>query len=229
MKKEHKKYYIFEMNTIILNIGSIVLLVLLGYITSLIDKDTFLNSIELFDEKFPIFMLSLLGYLVLHELLHSLAYVIYGGKYNKITYGVALEKGIFYCLCKQNISKKNILHSLMFPLFFIGIVTYVISLIFNYNILLWLSLFNLSGCIGDIIMFAYIVKLKNIEFSEMDNPIAFGIYSDYDVSKINHFGLVYKGTKDELERKDFKKINISKPSKYILILLIVLIIIMFLL
>ncbi len=72
-------------------------------------------------------------------------------------------------------------------------------------------------------MFAYIVKLnKDVEFSEYDSPIAFGIYADYDVSKIRHVGLKYIESTDELERKDFKKINISEPSKLIGILIIVL-------
>ena len=160
-------------------------------------------------------------YLFLHEILHSLAYVIYGGKYNKITYGIALELGVLYCLCKQNISKNNILHSLMYPFVIIGIITYIISIIYNLPILLWLSIFNISGCSGDIIMFMFISKLKNIEFSEMDDPISFAIYTSEDISKIKHYGLEYLGAEDKISRNDFTKIKVSKKSYYIIITMII--------
>ena len=71
-------------------------------------------------------------------------------------------------------------------------------------------------------MFAYIIKLnKDVEFSEYDSPIAFGLYADYDVSKVRHVGLKYLESTDKLEREDFKKISISKPSIIISIIILV--------
>ena len=68
-------------------------------------------------------------------------------------------------------------------------------------------------------MFMYIIKLnKNIEFSEFDNPIQFAIYSNEDVSKVKHFGLNFIKTADKLERKDLKKITISKGTIIVLII-----------
>ena len=218
-----KKYYLFKMKTVSLTVISTILLILLIIFVYLIGyAGTFM---ELFDRYNPIVLLLLfLGYLFLHELLHSLAYVIYGGKYNKITYGIALELGVLYCLCKQNISKNNILHSLMYPLVIIGIVTFIIAIVFNLPLLLWLSVFNLSGCSGDIIMFIFISKIKNMEFSEMDDPISFAIYTNEDVSKISHYGLEFIGTKEKLEREDLTKIKVSKPSYIIMIILFILMI-----
>ena len=222
--KKNKRYYLFQMDAMILSLLSTVLFIVLLIIGAYTSFELLALSIDkLFGMNLLLFLVIFFGYLFIHELLHSLAYVLYGGKYNKIIYGIALEKGILYCLCKQNISKNNILHSLMYPLFFIGIVTLVISIIFNLPILYLLSIFNLSGCTGDIIMFIYISRLdKNIEFTEMDDPISFAIYSDKDVSKINHFGLNYLGAKDSVERKDFTKIIVSKQSKTVLIILIIL-------
>ena len=193
---------------------SILLFILILLLTNFISKDLIAGSIEeIVSMNFFIFILVFFGYLFLHELLHSLAYVLYGGKFSKIIYGISLELGVLYCLCKQNIARNNILHSLMYPLFFIGIVTYVISIIFNLPVLLTLSIFNLSGCSGDIIMFMFISKLdNNIEFTEMDDPISFAIYSDKYVSKVSHFGLKYIGVKESVSRKDFTKIKISKTS-----------------
>ena len=224
MTKKNKKYYLFQMDTTALNVVSIAILLLLFFTLDL-TYPTFWNDLKIsyFNNRLVLVIILYIGYLLLHELLHSLAYVIYGAKYDKVVYGAALEKGVLYCLCKQNISRKNILHSLLYPFFFIGILTFILSIVFHLPILFILSVFNLSGCSGDLIMFAYIVKLnKDVEFSEYDSPIAFGIYADYDVSKIRHVGLKYIESTDKLERNDFKKINISEPSKIIGILIIVL-------
>ena len=222
MKDKNKKiYYIYKMNGIALNVISLVLFIIMILLTYFL----YPNVYSVFDNMNLILLFVItFGYLVLHELLHSLAYVIYGGKYNKIIYGIALELGVFYCLCKQNISKNNILHSLLYPFVFIGIITYVIGIFFDIPLLIFLSVINITGCSGDIIMFLFIRKLKDIEFSEMDDPISFGIYTNKDISKISHFGLDYLGTKEKIDRNDFTKIIVSKPSKYILIILLVLLI-----
>ena len=223
-KKKDKKYYLFQMDTTALNVISIAILLLLFFTLDL-TYPSFWDDLEVsyFNNRLVLVIIMFVGYLVLHELLHSLSYVLYGAKYNKIVYGAALEKGVLYCLCKQNITRNNILHSLLFPFFFIGMVTFIIGAVFHLPILYMLSIFNLSGCSGDLIMFAYISKLnKDVEFSEYDSPIAFGIYADYDVSKVRHVGLKYLESTDKLERNDFKKINISKPSMIIGIIILVL-------
>ena len=215
-----KKYYIFEMDANILNIMSLLLFIVLLTISSIIDKNLLIDSFNI--TNYFLTLLLMLGYLCTHELLHSLAYVIYGANFKNITYGVALEKGVLYCLCKQNITKKNILHSLMYPLFFIGIITYIIALIYKIPALFLLSIMNIGGSIGDIIMFAFIYKLKDIEFSEFDSILGFAIYSEKDLSKLKPFGLKYIETKEKLKRENKRKVNITYKSLIILIVLIIL-------
>ena len=71
-------------------------------------------------------------------------------------------------------------------------------------------------------MFYSLSKLKNIEYSEYDNPIAFGIYTSEDLSQKKMIGLKYKKTKKKLEIKDLKKITISKISIISFIVLFIL-------
>lgn len=218
------KYYVYQMNLITLNISSIFLLLIVGLICLLIDKDFVINSIDyLFNGNNTIyFFLYYFIYIILHELLHSLSYVLYGAKFNKIEYGMEIEKGILYCLCKQDISKKNILNSLFFPLFYIGIITLFISYIVNSYMLFLLSVSNIVGCIGDIIMFIFIVRLnKDVKFSECNDSTSFAIKSDKDISDIKPFGLKYLGIKKELDRKMDKKINISKLSLIFILFIII--------
>lgn len=216
-----KKYYLFKFDFLLVNIISIILFIFMYLISYFLFDYNIFNS--LFFEKtnwFLIFFYYLL-YTFLHEILHSIAYVLGGAKYKNITYGIMLEKGILYCLCKQNISKKNILVSTMFPLFFIGIVTYIIGIVYGFDILTLLSIFNISGCSGDIVMFMFILKLKNIEFSEFDDPVCFGIYSNKDISKIKHFGLKYEGCVDKVKRDDKRKVVVSFASILLLLFLLI--------
>lgn len=221
-----KKYYLFEMKMVPINVLSFFLLFLMIGITYVIDKDFFVSSFNDIFDSYALFLILIILYMVLHEILHSISYCIYGGKFKNIIYGIELEKGVFYCLCKQNVNKLNILNSLFFPLFYIGVVTYIIGMLFELPILVWLSIFNINGCSGDIIMFIFMSRLsKDIEFTEFDDPTSFAIYSSEDVSKYNHFGLKYKGCFDKVGRNNFKKINITKFSYGILALFLLLILV----
>lgn len=203
---KNKKYYIFEMNSSKLTIISTILLLVMIIFTELIGKESLIFS------NYFLILILLIPYLIFHEILHSISYVLHGAKFENITYGAHLEKGILCCLCKQNITKKNILISLVYPLIFIGIITYIIGIIIDNSVLVSLSIFNISGCAGDIFMFIGLSKLKNFEYSEYDNPMAFGLYSSEDLSKKKMYALDFKGTTDKLEKQDMKKIRISKAS-----------------
>ncbi len=219
-----KKYYIFRLNTnsFIMNFLS-VLIIIIFIIFSII----LLSNFNILDINYGVFILCLFGYFILHEIVHSIAYVIYGGKFNKIVYGIKLESGVFYCLCKQNISKKAILYASIYPLIFLGIIPYMVGIIINNQLVVLLSIFNISGSIADIYTFIYILKLNDgIEFSEMDNPLYFAIYSEYDVSKIKHTGISYVKSSKYIDRNNLKKITISKWSYIILIIFIIIIILM---
>ena len=203
-----KKYYLFEMKAGTLNIVSMVLFFALLLLTGNILQDQTIELSDLMSKS----MLYMIPYFVFHEILHSISYVLHGADFKNITYGAHLEKGILCCLCKQNVSKRNILTSLLYPFIFIGIITYIIGIIFNIPVLILLSIMNISGCSGDLLMFYSLSRIKNFEYSEYDNPTAFGLFTEEDLSNKKLPGLKYVGTKNELERKDLKKVTISKTS-----------------
>ena len=217
-----KKYYMFKMNMTFLNIFSILLIIVCGFIFYLLYQN---QTLEIFDRVYIPLVILYVPYLMLHELFHSLGYVLFGADFKNITFGVHLEKGVLCCLCKQNINKKNIIFSLLFPFFFIGIVTLILGIIINSPLLVLLSLTNISGCSGDIIMFYHLIKLNNFEFSEYDDPTSFGLFSSEDLSKRKMFGLNYVSTKNKLNCSIDKKVVISKKSIIILALFYTLIII----
>lgn len=224
MKKE---YYIFKINLKMLNIVANLLFIFLFVMLLIFFPNIIIGFFE-YSEKFSfclLFLPVMMLYMAGHEIFHAIGYLLYGAKLNTLTFGMELEKGVFYCLCKQDIRRKAILNSVLFPFFYLGVVTLIISLIFNLPLLAILSILNISGATADIMYFIFLIKLpKDIKFSELDDGIAFAILSDIDVSKVKHIGLNFIEKKDTIERNDFKRVKISKLSYIVLIICILMII-----
>ncbi len=219
-----KQYYVFKINLKFLNIIANLIFILLFAILLIAFPKIIIEFFQYFENLnfYLLFLPIMMAYFALHEIFHALGYLLYGATSKKLTFGMELEKGVFYCLCKQDISRKNILNSVLFPLFYLGIVTLIIGIIFNLPLLSILSVLNISGATADVMYFLFIIKLpKDIKFSELDDGVAFAILSDKDVSKVKHYGLDFVGQKDTIERTDFKKIKISKLSYVVLIISII--------
>ena len=221
MKTSNKKAYVFKMNITTASIFSIVVFLLLVFVTTLIDGVTLFKAYQT-----PFLLCLLVGYFFLHELLHGVGFVLGGSKLKNIKLGAALEKGIFYCMSYQELTKKNILISLQMPFMVIGVITYVIGIVFNIPVLTWLSVLNIMGASMDLVMFFYILRIKNVTYSESGEPDEFVLISNEDLSKRKSIFLKLKETKDYKKEdyifKDFKKIEISKASWIVILILIAL-------
>ena len=217
-----KKYYLFEMNMKSINILAVILLLILFIVTPIINP-----SYSMIDIDLGLFLITVIPYFILHEIIHSIAYVLWGADFKKITYGAHLEKGILCCLCKQNISKRNVLASLLAPFIVIGVITYILGMVTSNNLLILLSIANMSGSAGDLVMFYSLSHLKNFEFSEYDNPLAFGLYTSEDLSRKKRWGLNYIGEAHQLEKTVTRKVTISKPSLIFFLIILLLLIFKF--
>lgn len=221
----NEKKYLYEMKSIPLNIISIFIFFILILITYLLYKISN-YKFNINDLDFQITFILLMPYFIFHEVLHSIGYVFNGANFKNITYGMHLEKSILCCSCKETIRKKTVLWSLVYPLLFIGIITYIIGIIFNNRILIFLSIANITGCSGDIIMFYHFLKIKKLQFFEYDNPMAFGIITGDNLDNKEFFG--FKPIKEEkIVQTISKKITISKKSFIYLIIYFILCILMF--
>ncbi len=125
----------------------------------------------------------------------------------------------------QELTKKNILISLQMPFMVIGVITYIIGYFFHIPVLVWLSIVNLIGASMDLMMFMYIMRIKDVIYSESGEPDEFVLISSEDLTKKKsiYFKIVdtkeYK--KSDYQFKDIKKISISKTSYTVLGILIV--------
>ena len=142
-----------------------------------------------------------------------------------------LEKGVFYCMCKQTISKKSALIALLFPVTIIGIITLIIGMIINHYELVFLSVFNIMSSIGDIVMSIYFLKCpSDITYLDLDDCTSFTVLSNNNLDNIKVPGLILdkKGiyNKDEMIAKDKRKLVIT-PASYLLIFIIILLFIFY--
>lgn len=221
MKKTNKKSYVYKMNLGPANILCIVIFILATVVA-------FCFEVPLFKYKnmLVLFILIIL-YLMLHEFLHGIGYFIGGTKRKYITYGIELEKGIFYAMAYSKLTKKNILISLQMPFMVIGVITLIIGVIFNIPLLVLLSIVNISGASMDLAMFIYFLRLpKDFTYSESGNPDEFVIISSEDLTKYKSVFLKIIEVKDykdkDFEFKNLKKIKCTKTSIILLIVFILL-------
>lgn len=210
------KYYRYSMNIKRLNIICTLLFVPLFFILY------FLGIFRYFSLSFLILYFL---WMFLHELFHGIGFSLNSGiKHKNIVYGACLEKGIFYCMCKQKISKNNIIISLLFPFFFLGVFTYFIGLIINSPILVLLSLFNIVGCVGDLFMFFAFIKMPDFQYLDLDDCTGFVLISEFDLShyKLSYFNLDETGNYRDLSlAKNYKKLSISNFSFIMFILMFI--------
>jgi hypothetical protein len=132
-------------------------------------------------------------------------------------------------MCKQVISKINIILALILPLITIGFITLIIGIAINSNTLILLSLINISGAAGDIMMTTAILRMKNVQYFDTDDTTSFYIISENDLLQRKYLGLNIKETgiyNSDITAKDYQKIKITKVSWYIIAVLILLTVIL---
>lgn len=224
MKKDKKtNKYIFEYKMGFITLVSLILFLLPIFLLEIfplkIDMESIFESMTMSEMVLAFLMLFL--WMVLHEIIHGTFYQINGAKSENIKYGVALEKGIFYCKCGEFISKKNILMSVIAPFVLIGVVTYIIGIALNSWLLLFLSIVNISGAAGDITMFLFFIKQdKDLRFKELGDSTTFCLETKDDLSDKKFLGVKLKKiveTDNEIWEEKCKKITISKASLIILL------------
>lgn len=198
---------------ILLFIGIILVIYLVGYDFSSISEYNL----------FWLFILLFL-WLILHEVLHGIGFALFKEvDLKNIVFGMALEKGVFYCMCKQQINKKVIFTSLLFPVTFIGVITLIIGIITGIDLLIYLSIFNIVGSIGDIVMSIYFSRCSNdVIYLDLDDCTSFTVLSKKDLSNIRIWGikLVDSGNYDSnMVALDRRRVVISKFSWGVLIII----------
>lgn len=225
---EKAKYYKYQINTLALNIVAILVFIILDITVSY----TFNWHFEDINEFH--FLLIILWFII-HELLHYVGFLTDKSVSPKdLLLGMRIEVGILYCMCKKPIGKRSILVALNFPLFFIGILTMAIAYIIKSSPLMLLSMINISGAVGDIIMSIQMSKMpKNIKYVDGDDSTGYYILSENDISniKLPFVKLTDSGLyePEKILSKETRKVIITKKSYVFLVAyLMIFVLLMFL-
>ena len=224
--KNNLKYYTYKLDLKVLNILAIILFVIVGGIVFYVEK----NDNYIMDFDIISFIINIFLWLIIHELLHGVGFMIFKEvKIKNLTFGMFLEKGIFYVMCKQNIGRRIILTSLCFPVIIIGIITLIIGMCINSFMLVYLSIINIVASIGDIVMIIYFIKApRDIIYLDLDDSTSFTVVSDKDLSnnKVVGINIHDSGKYDKkMKSKDKRRLIISKWSYILLIFIFIMFII----
>ena len=217
------KSYVYKFNLVSANIFSLIILAVMIIISFLLGFEFRLEELTI-----PFYVILIL-YFILHEILHGLGYMVSGASPKNIYYGIALEKGIFYTLARQEVKKSCILTSLQMPFTVIGVITYIIGIIINNHMLVLLSIANLTGASMDMVMFIFIARIKEVRYSETDANDEFVLITKEDLKKKKSLFFNLKEVKD-YKKEDFifkkaKRIVITKTSWILLIIMFALLIV----
>lgn len=207
-----RKYYKFEIDTVKGNILCI-LITIIAIIPAWNIMIKYIENINM--KELGILIFAYLLWMFLHEILHGIGHIICGVKPKDLSFGSSLEKSVLFCLVRREVNKKGILVSLIFPFFFIGIVTYIIGVIINSPLLISLSILNIGGASMDLTMFLQFIRLgEDITYIEPGDGTSFYLISNNNINKLYGLKKVEEGeyNKEMFLNKNNKVFDISKTS-----------------
>ena len=207
-----RKYYKFEIDTVKGNILCI-LITIIAIIPAWNIMIKYIENINM--KEVGILIFAYLLWMFLHEILHGIGHIICGVKPKDLSFGASLEKSVLFCLVRREVNKKGILVSLIFPFFFICIVTYIIGVIINSPLLISLSILNIGGASMDLTMFLQFIRLgEDITYIEPGDGTSFYLISNSNINKLYGLKKVEEGeyNKEMFLNKNNKVFDISKTS-----------------
>lgn len=214
------KFYKFELDMVKTNIFALILII--PYIISCIIFDDFFDS-PFGGEDFLFFFIAMVIYFILHEICHGIGYSIFAKDKSNIKFGIALEKGVLYAMCQERISKTGAIVSLILPFLILTVIAIPLGIIIDESILVELALINLMGASGDLLMLNLIRKLpKDAEYIDYNTDIGAYFLSQEDLSDKKSFAMKCTDSgvhQEKLIDKSFKRFNVTKVSKTIIILI----------
>lgn len=102
----------------------------------------------------------LLIFVVVHELLHGISFVLFSkNKWNTMKFGVSVKSGVAYCISLVPVRIPRARLSLMMPLYAVCLPVYIYAIITGDFALAILGVFLASGSVGDIY---YMWQLRNV-------------------------------------------------------------------
>jgi len=107
-----------------------------------------------------LYLLSFLVFVVIHELLHGITFVLFSkNKWSTMKFGISVKSGVAYCISLVPVKLPRAKLSLMMPIYAVCLPIYIYAIITNDFALAILGVLLASGSVGD---FYYMWKLHRI-------------------------------------------------------------------
>lgn len=115
---------------------------------------------KVIDLYFPLwFFLLILLSVVVHELLHGIAWSIFcTKKWKSIQFGIMWKMITPYCSCLEPLSWIPYLIGGLTPCLILGIIPYIFAIIWGNTFVLWFAVFNIAAASGDLMVAYHICK-----------------------------------------------------------------------
>lgn len=108
-----------------------------------------------------LFMLSIVGMVLLHELIHGLFFALYAESgFKRIKFGIMWKYLAPYCHCEETIKAKQYGIVLLMPTILLGLIPLLIGFIMGNLFIYLLGLMMIFGGIGDIMAFRLVQKVS---------------------------------------------------------------------
>lgn len=105
-----------------------------------------------------LFLLMLLS-VIIHELLHGIAWSIFcSKKWKSIQFGIIWKMITPYCSCLEPLSWIPYLIGGLIPCLILGIIPYIFAIIWGNTFVLWFAVFNIAAASGDLMVAYHICK-----------------------------------------------------------------------
>jgi len=115
-----------------------------------------------------LYLISFLLYVIVHELLHGIAFVLFSGRsWKTMKFGLILKNGLAYCISVAPVTVKRARLSLMMPLYVVCIPIYLYSILTGSFALAILAVLFASGSAGDI-YYLWILRKTNSDLYMME-------------------------------------------------------------
>ncbi len=206
----NKRLFLFNIK--LLNILVFILFVLI--FVPLLGLSYLMNEGKIsYDISWQFFLL-LTILLFIHELLHGVAFAVFGRvPFRKIKYGYNIKKIIAYCTCELPISKNAYFIVAIFPLLITSIIpTYFALNMARFDAVLFVALAFVFS-IGDIVMAIEILRLpKGSKVLDCPNDVGFYLLEDESRNKDPLFRplLSKESEKKDIVDTDNRKSDSSK-------------------
>jgi len=103
-------------------------------------------------------MVSFIAFIIVHELLHGISFVLFGKVgFKNIQYGIVLKSGVAYCISLVPVRVWASRLSLMMPVYAVCLPMYIYSLLAQDFLFTIVALLFFTGSVGDIY---YMWKLR---------------------------------------------------------------------